>query len=165
MDAHAVASEVVRVPPPPVVSAASATDAMIVTITAPGEVRVPASGCADVSVTVVAIGPGGVSEPAVTPPTMSCVDPGPISNVIRQDRDSEGGGDIVGRFTWTLPSVGGGRYTYRVYFVDSSNPSDYMETVTTPSYEYVISSVAPTLEGVYVAAVNAVGEGPRVRIN
>lgn len=182
-------SEVARVPPTPVVAAAPATDAVLVTITAPGsavpvqryelrgdngatvtatapgEVRVPASGCADVSVTVVAIGPGGASEPAVTPPTTSCVDPGPISNVIRQDRDSEGGGDIVGRFTWTLPSVGGGRYTYRVYFVDSSNPSDYMETVTTPSYEYVISSVAPTLEGVYVAAVNAVGEGPRVRIN
>ncbi|WP_275078476.1 hypothetical protein [Parafrankia soli] len=40
-----------------------------------------------------------------------------------------------------------------------------MGTVIASSYEYVISGVAPAHEGVYMAAVNAVSKGPRVRIN
>ncbi|MBX6387496.1 MAG: hypothetical protein IRZ08_00610, partial [Frankia sp.] len=135
------------------------------TLTAPGTLLIPVSGCAETTVTVRAVGPNGTSDPSPPAKEIGCVPPGAPRSVTAA-QPAGPNGDVV--ITWQDPADTGGpgvapSYVVTVYRLtgDSQVVTDTL-TVSGRRYTRGAPSDADPYFQITVAARNPAGTGPAV---
>jgi hypothetical protein len=137
---------------------------------APGTVTLRVSGCAVVSVTVTAVGPGGRTA-AAPADAVGCVLPGPVVDLayaLVLDPGDIGVGEgnpYAADVTWKPPAnAGGGTVEYVVTVENSFGTEPEQVIVTGTAHRVGCCSGRSPNTGVTVAARNEAGTGPARRV-
>jgi predicted Ser/Thr protein kinase len=128
----------------------------------PGIFQVPVDGCGQLTASVRASGPGGLSEPSAAAQALGCVPPGPPTGILAIP---DGHGHLI--VNWDVPANVGGNainLTYVVTVFRTSPAGVTSDTYTISGHSY--TRTAPTAADPYfrvtVAAKNAAGVGQSV---
>jgi hypothetical protein len=132
------------------------------TLSKPGIFQVAVDGCGQVTASVRASGPGGLSDPSASAQAPGCVPPGPPTGILAIP---DGHGHLI--VNWNVPTEVGGNavnltYVVTVFRTGPAGVTSDSYTVSGHSYTRTAPTAADPYFRVTVAAKNAAGVGPSV---
>ncbi|MBL7624559.1 protein kinase [Frankia sp. AgB1.8] len=132
------------------------------TLSKPGIFQVPVDGCGQMTASVRASGPGGLSEPSAAAQALGCVPPGPPTGILAIP---DGHGHLI--VNWAVPANVGGNavnltYVVTVFRTSPSGVTSDTYTISGHSYTRTAPTAADPYFRVTVAAKNAAGVGESV---